>query len=312
MNNLENYNIKKLMKNNSESNLLNKHNVNNIKSIKISDVFKNIYDQNSGKALKNLQKDNNLLKYVNNNSSVISNNSQESFTGSAHRKYSNEINNNPITLKQDKPSTKQSGELSKDFLNKMKNDKKTLSPIREGTGNDNNNNNIHKYVPRLSQSLNRSQYLIGSNETNKSLISLSKDSNLVNKPEDKLFMTRTEFRNSIGKNDNNDQYYNNNGSNFAETRRLIDEIGSKALKKFIDNSQDKKFYCPYCEHCNVIKEDQMEKYIYSIKESKNIINTSFNFITTSDIILGNELNLFKSVPLENKNASDKKDIVINN
>ena len=82
MENISKNHLKKLLKNSSDSNLHhnNKPAVKSLKSIKITDIFKNIYYHNSGKAIKNLQKENNLLKFENNNSSVLfNNNSQEGF-----------------------------------------------------------------------------------------------------------------------------------------------------------------------------------------------------------------------------------------
>jgi len=338
MENYDNSYHNKHLKGYSENNLYSKQAVNNLQSIKVSDVFKNIYNKKAGMALKNLQKENNLLKIVNHNSSIQSNNSMDSFTGSMKKINSMDSftgsmkkNNSAVELIQYPPKndqlnpklaekqSMQSMELAKEFLNKMKIekldkvdkiDRKELSPIRENSPDIlKNKMNLgvaeEKRVPRLTQRMNRSQSLIGANETNKSIKTVSKDSNLFNKAEDKLFMTtRTEFRKSA----------ENIGNNMVmEKEKLMNEIGNQAVQKFMEKSENKKFYCPYCEHCNVLKEEQMEKYIFSIKEAKNIVNKAFEFITTSDLILGNELNLFKHTkadhPHEDKNISDKKDIV---
>ena len=50
-----------------------------------------------------------------------------------------------------------------------------------------------------------------------------------------------------------------------------------------------KFYCPFCEHCNNIKDENLEKYIYTIKESKTIINKGFEYIINSDILSDSDI-----------------------
>ena len=52
-----------------------------------------------------------------------------------------------------------------------------------------------------------------------------------------------------------------------------------------------KFYCPFCSHCNTIKDENLEYYIYVIRDSKNIINKGFDYIIHSDIL--SNLDIFK-------------------
>ena len=65
------------------------------------------------------------------------------------------------------------------------------------------------------------------------------------------------------------------------------------------------FYCPHCEHCNNIKDENLEKY-FSMKEAKNIIKTGFNYILENydnDLSFLDFLLNFNSNSKENNNNS---------
>jgi len=76
-----------------------------------------------------------------------------------------------------------------------------------------------------------------------------------------------------------------NSSNRSNTLHSI----SKVL-----NQNSKKYFCPHCEHCNIIKDENLEKY-FNMKEAKNIVKKSLDFIVTNyqtdqsylDFLLGN-------------------------
>ena len=68
-------------------------------------------------------------------------------------------------------------------------------------------------------------------------------------------------------------------------------------KKF-NSSLSQKFYCPYCTHCNSMKDENLEYYICTIRESKNIINKGFDYLIHSDIL--SDLEIFK----DNKKQSE--------
>lgn len=69
-------------------------------------------------------------------------------------------------------------------------------------------------------------------------------------------------------------------------------------------TENKKFFCPFCEHCNKIKDDNLDTYVCTINESKNIINRGFNFIIHSDVLSHTEI--FKDYH-QKENPSGQKD-----
>ena len=78
---------------------------------------------------------------------------------------------------------------------------------------------------------------------------------------------------------NQNPTYFNLDNNTNQNRRLTKE------------NYNKKFYCPFCEHCNNIKDANLDSYIYTIRESKNIINRGFDYIIHSNIL--SDLDIFK-------------------
>lgn len=93
-------------------------------------------------------------------------------------------------------------------------------------------------------------------------------------------------------NNNNNIYLNSSSNNI----NLIHNSSSNTLNSInraVYNSSN-KYFCPHCEHCNVIKDDNLEKY-FNMKEARNIVRKSLDFIVTNyqtdqsylDFLLGN-------------------------
>ncbi len=72
-------------------------------------------------------------------------------------------------------------------------------------------------------------------------------------------------------------------------------------KKTTVFSDSRKFFCPFCEHCNKINDNYLDNYLCTIKETKNIINKGFDFIIHSDFLSNTEI--FKDN--QNNNTSGK-------
>ncbi len=91
--------------------------------------------------------------------------------------------------------------------------------------------------------------------------------------------------NSCNNIDKNFNYGYMNSTNNSNTLNSI----NKALYK-----KANKFFCPHCEHCNVIRDENLEKY-FDMKEARNIVRKSLDFIVTNyqtdqsylDFLLGN-------------------------
>ena len=49
-------------------------------------------------------------------------------------------------------------------------------------------------------------------------------------------------------------------------------------------NQQQKFFCPFCEHCNNLKDDTLDKFISYTYESKSILNKGFEYILNSGLL----------------------------
>ena len=98
----------------------------------------------------------------------------------------------------------------------------------------------------------------------KSDVSINKDNN--------LFISQQQNFNTISRN----------------KLTIKDSINSEKTKNLTISAQ--KHYCPFCEHCNVIKDNNLDKYLVYTKEAKNIINKGFEYILNSNMIkISNEI-----------------------
>jgi hypothetical protein len=64
-------------------------------------------------------------------------------------------------------------------------------------------------------------------------------------------------------------------------------------------NQNQKLYCPYCEHCNSIKDENLDDFISFTRESKSILNKGFEYIINSGI-LRNKFENFNDLDYSNK------------
>jgi len=103
---------------------------------------------------------------------------------------------------------------------------------------------------------------------------------------------------------------------FNNGRKNSDNINQKNGNKFFNEKilKNKKdgFYCPHCEHCNNISDDNLDKHLEIIK-GKNIIRKLFDYIVNHVNIENNPFLDFtshkqeKDVKIENKNKSTNND-----
>ena len=97
--------------------------------------------------------------------------------------------------------------------------------------------------------------------------------------------------------------------------------GEKSLN---NHKRDNPFYCPFCDHCNNLKDSRLEDNIRVMYESKSFINKAFEFTLKTNILENNNLDLFNlndkitdNIDCQNVNEKEKKqhffdiDVLIN-
>ena len=66
------------------------------------------------------------------------------------------------------------------------------------------------------------------------------------------------------------------------TRSTFPAISSKkenqANKTIINHENINKFFCPFCEHCNNLKDTEYDNYTYNLSQANTIINKGFDYI----------------------------------
>jgi len=266
--------------NNFRTNISTQKAIDSVKTMKIADIFKNLYKTDTGGALKNLCTQNDLLKVISKGAKGMQYNSFKSTT-MLKRNHSQDFITDNINHKLNNRNTmyeNKNSELSQDpniySNNSFPTKNKTLQEISIGP-----NILITKKIARKSNNslgivdMNMNQ--LNDNDHNDHIGSLGDTNN--------LFMTKTDISNLT----------------YKEREYLLKDIQEKAVKKYIENAGDKKLFCPYCSHCNVITDDKLEEYVYSIKESKNIITKAFDFIIHNGILKNPELSMFQFENEEN-------------
>ena len=77
-----------------------------------------------------------------------------------------------------------------------------------------------------------------------------------------------------------------------------------------ENRINNQFYCPFCDHCNNLKDSKLEEYIWAINESKNLINKGVEYILKSKFLEQNNLDFFNlsdKITAANENNENKDD-----
>ena len=64
----------------------------------------------------------------------------------------------------------------------------------------------------------------------------------------------------------------------------FDNSISKSVNKDQNLQNDRKFYCPICQHCNQLKDEFFDDHLVKIKESKSIITKGLEHIIHSNIL----------------------------
>ena len=49
-------------------------------------------------------------------------------------------------------------------------------------------------------------------------------------------------------------------------------------KTVINHETANKFFCPFCNHCNKLKDNDYDNYIYNLSQANTIINKGFDYI----------------------------------
>jgi hypothetical protein len=103
---------------------------------------------------------------------------------------------------------------------------------------------------------------------------------------------------SLGVSHNSNTNYNNyNGK--GSTTSLAEKSKLLLSKKVLANGNT-KFYCPFCQHCNQMNDDNLEQNIIILRESKNILTKGLEFIVNNDYISKGNADLI----FENNNDGD--------
>lgn len=93
-------------------------------------------------------------------------------------------------------------------------------------------------------------------------------------------------------------YYTNSRNRFTNR----DSINADHTINLTKNSL--KHYCPFCEHCNEIKDSNLDKYLIYTKEAKSIINKGFEYILNSNL-LKNQKEIFSDYDLADFTKKDE-------
>lgn len=164
-----------------------------------------------------------------------------------------------------------------DFLN---NDK-TLKNINNLIiSNINNNSNTNINLNQINNNPNINPIFNNVNNNSNALTGKNSKSHLLN-----LNLNSNSNLNNLNVNNTTHSLLrNNNNSNriFANTNN--------------------NHFCPYCSHCSSIGDPNMENLIANIREAKNIITNSFEFILQNNIIDSNNMSIFHP---NNSNKDDK-------
>lgn len=212
----------------------------------------------------------------------------------------------PIYITQSSRNSKESKNNAKKFPKILKNNialKDSKNVINKASANLNNSNiNINSNNPKL--------LVNGSNKDSFARISAFNISNIKN-----MHCSNNSSKNLLN---NNNLYLNSsiNNGNINQVNNSIRESNSNCNINNVNNNNASiniqnntlysisnptgfklkfnKYFCPHCEHCNVIKDDNFEKY-FNMKEARNIVRKSLDFILTNyqtdqsylDFLLGN-------------------------
>jgi len=80
---------------------------------------------------------------------------------------------------------------------------------------------------------------------------------------------------SIYSNDNNKN--NDNNNNNCNSQLFNNSNKNNYLVEKILTQKSNNYYCPNCEHCNIISDENLQKH-FNLKEAKNIIKKSLDYI----------------------------------
>lgn len=90
---------------------------------------------------------------------------------------------------------------------------------------------------------------------------------------------------------NLDQDQKHSIKNKGPVKSSFDSHISKSINKEHNITNERKFYCPFCQHCNQLKDDYLDDHIYLIRESRSVITKGLEHIIQSNIM--NDLDIFK-------------------
>ena len=75
-----------------------------------------------------------------------------------------------------------------------------------------------------------------------------------------------------------DKKQNQRNSLFKTSFPLIAKHKENHTRSSLNYDVVNKHYCPYCEHCNIMKDQNLENHMHSLAQANVIINKGFDFI----------------------------------
>lgn len=155
------------------------------------------------------------------------------------------------------PKTKSSDLLNQNLSDPNNNLKKSKDFHSTGKSFVNETNN---------QSLTKNNFFMSKSTTNNFLNSLNQTNNY---SDENLFLMSQTGKNRLqGFPEYLQKKYNSNIKNAAQSWNAINKIFNK---------RNQGFYCPHCEHCNKIDDENLDQY-FAMKEAKGIIQKGFEYI----------------------------------
>jgi len=106
-------------------------------------------------------------------------------------------------------------------------------------------------------------------------------------------------------NNSNSNIPNNNTTLSMNRSNTNNYLNTKIPKSIFGNINNNQHYCPYCTHCNNINDGQFDNMISHVREAKNIITNSFEYILHNNFVESNNSSIFS----QNNTIKNDKDIM---
>ena len=121
-------------------------------------------------------------------------------------------------------------------------------------------------------------------------------------------------------NTNNNTIYSNNQTNNPNQMKNSHYSPNSTIKPNLHNKLNnmnsimKNSFCPFCEHCNKLEDKTLDSYVSVLNETKSIINSTYDYILSSDLLKRHNVNVFSLSDNKDTLQSQKENIesILNN